>query len=205
MATLKDIYPYIKPYAAGCPEPAIDAEAVALAKQLAQRTNSLRDTAYFDSQAGWGMYDVTISAERSLEVVTKVCVNGVGVQPLTSKPCDACAEYGFWVDLNRTLYIYPAPNMDEAQGIEVEYSYTPRLASCEIDEVFLERYGYDISRGVLSRILMMKDQKWHNPTLAARYEIDWKTAMNSALIDGSTPFTRGHIRITQNAADYLDS
>lgn len=205
MATLKDIYPYIKPYAAGCPEPAIDAEAVALAKQMAQRTNSLRDTIYFDSQVGWGMYDITVPADRSLEVVTKICVNGHSVKPLVSKPCDGCHEYGFWVDLNKTLFVYPAPNFAEPQGIEVEYAYSPRLASCEVNELFLERYGYDISYGVLGRILMMKDQKWYNPQLAAKYELNWRSAMNSALIDGSTPFTRGHIRITQNAADYLDT
>lgn len=205
MATLKDIYPYVKPYAAGCPEPAIDAEAVALTKQLAQRTNSLRDILYFDSQAGWGMYDIVIDKDKSLEVVTKVCVNGHTIAPLVSKPCDGCHEYGFWVDTNKTLYLYPPPNENEERGIEVEYAYSPRLASCEVDETFLERYGYDISKGVLSRILMMKDQKWYNASLAIRYEMEWRSAMHSALIDGSTPFTRGNIRITQNAADYLNT
>jgi hypothetical protein len=204
MATIKTIYPYIKPYASGIPEPAIDAEAVALAKMLAQKTLTLRDTVYIPSQANWGTYEIEFAEGQQLEVVTSVCVNGVRVDALNSKPCDGCNDRGFWIDRNKSISIYPPPSESREDGIEIEYAFSPSLSSCEIDSDFLEKYGFDIAHGVLGRVLMMKDQKWYNPQLAARYEQSWRSAMSSALVDGNTPFTRANISMPSGYS-YLNS
>lgn len=203
MASLQDIYAYIKPYASGLPDVSIDVEAVALAKELASNTLALRDHVYMDAQQSWGMYQIELPSDRQLEVITKVCVNGMEKYALPSKPCDGCVADGYWIDRGKTLSIYPGAYQDEEDGIEVEYAYSPKMASCEIDEDFLEKYGFAISKGVLGRVLMMKDKKWNNPQLAARYEQEWRMAKASALIDGQTPFTRAAFTIGSD--DWIDT
>jgi hypothetical protein len=205
MSDLSSLYFLVKPYVPSCPEAAIDAELVMAAKQLAVKTLAFRDTEYLDSQFNWGVYDLGIPDDRSLEVVTNVCVNGYHLEALTQKPCDGCTgDIGYWVDRNKTLHIYPAPSLDQEGGIEFEYAYSPRLSSCNIDDDVIEKYAQDIAYGALSRLTMMPETKWFNPKLAEFYTTMWNAAKVSALTDGSSPYTRGTISIQGFGQDYLD-
>jgi hypothetical protein len=207
MSELQVLHPYIKPYVIGCPEAAIDAEMVLAAKVLAKKTLSFRDSLWLDSQSNWGVYHLEFPKGHNLESVTRVCVNGFNLGALVEKPCDGCSgDIGFYVDRNKVLHIYPAPSRDEEQGIEVEYAYSPSLASCDIDADIIERYADDIVAGVLSRLLLMYGQKWYDPKLAMFYDAKWKQSQVSALVDGSSPYTNGTISISnQHSMDYLDS
>jgi hypothetical protein len=205
MSNLQSIYHLIKPYATTAPETAIDAEIVAAAKEMARKTLSLRDRDWVDAQANWGEYVLNIPSDRHLESVTQVSVDGVCLTPLGVKPCNGCDDRGYWLDKNRTLYIYPTPAWDQVQGIEYEYAYAPMLASCDLDGEFLERYGQDIAWGVLSNLLLMKGQKWYEPKLAEKFEMRWEKAKNSALVDGASLYTRGYIEIQSNPSNYLDT
>lgn len=205
MSSLKDLYAYIKPYAPGVSETAIDAELVFVAKELASKTLAMRDTIYMDTQENWGMYELSIPSDRHLEQITKVCVLDAEVHPLVEKPCNGCYAEGFWIDRNMTLQIYPAPYENTADGIEIEYAYSPSIASCEVEDWLIQRYADAMTKGVLSRLLMMPNTKWYNPQMGARYDEMFMRAKVSMLVDGQSPFTRGGIQVGQNARDWLDS
>lgn len=205
MSAISSIYHLIKPFAPGIPEGAIDAEVVLAAKEMARKTNALRDRAWLDAQMNWGQYPLEISTDRHLESVTQVSVGGICLSPLGSKPCNGCVDRGYWVDKNKTLYIYPSPMFDMVDGIEFEYAYSPLLASCDVDPEFLERYASDISYGVLSRVLLMKGQPWFDFRLATVYAEMWTKAKASALVDGSSLYTRGFIDIQSSPNNYLDT
>lgn len=203
--SVASLYPWIKPYLPGAPEAAIDAEIVAAVKELANSSLSMRDTEYLPTQAGWGSYHLEIPADRVLLNVSSVCVNGASIDPLASMPCSGCNEYGFFLDNRQVLHLFPAPAIDEQDGIELEYAYAPRYDSCEIDEDFAERYGHAIAAAVKGRMMLMAGQKWYNEKLSRVFLTEWSTAKSSAILDGPSRFTRGHINMTVANQDWIDS
>jgi hypothetical protein len=205
VSNLSSLYHLIKPYATSAPEAAIDAEIVAAAKEMARRTLTLRDREWIDTQANWGEYILPINPDRHLESVTQVSVDGVCIKPLGTKSCNGCDDIGYWLDKNKTLYIYPTPSFDQLQGIEFEYAYSPAVSSCDVDQEFIERFSQDLAWGALSNLLLMKGQKWYEPKLAEKFEGRWEKAKNSALVDGPSLYTRGYIELLGNPSAYLDS
>ena len=203
--SLAILYPFIKPYALGAPDSAVDAEIVMAVKELARKTLNVRDYLYLDSQYNWGMYPLDIPEGRHLEQVTKVCIHSFELKALESKPCETCTELGYWVDANKTLYIYPSAQENEEGGIQVEYAYSPSLFSCDVDESFLEKYASDIKAGVLSNLLSMKGQRWFDPQQAQMYREMWQAAKISALTDGGSQYTRGYLRLGAASDSYLYS
>lgn len=199
--SLANLYPFIKPYCLGAPDVVIDTEILMAVKELTRKTLNVRSNIWMNSQANWGSYALEIPEDQHLEQVISVCVDGMHLNALESRPCDGCSEQGFWVDDNQVLNIYPAPVIDGKENIQIEYAYSPSLFSCYVSPYFLEKYAADIKAGVLSNVLRMKGQKWFDPNLAMIYDKQWERAKVSVLTDGGGQYTRGSIKLVNSGGN----
>ena len=82
------------------------------------------------------------------------------------------------------LHLMPTPTeSDVGKSCRVKAAYIPQMDATEADESLLDRYAETITSGAKSILLVMQNQAWANPALAAVYLAEFEKGIGRARIE----------------------
>jgi hypothetical protein len=117
----------------------------------------------------------------------------------------AGANYGLWntrfdvVD-NSSLYFHIAPSVDSVGSLIIYAKVLPNNCCETIPSSLATPYGYAIAEGALSKLLLIPNKPWTNPSIAGIHARNYNIAVMSARNLGDTnrkcgPIVPNRIRV----------
>lgn len=175
MSTFDAFFPYVLPYAAGCPDATVEHHARLAAIEFCRHTNVWQ--ADLDGLAGDGtatLFTLPLPAGAEMAKLLGVSISAAGYGPVdaTLRAAGAGAqmvrddttETIAYTDDLRTLTVWPA----QAAGktITARVSLKPSIDAESIPDALFSHYAQDIAAGAIASILMIPKQEWTDTTAA---------------------------------------
>lgn len=177
MVGWSEFLPDVLPFARGVPNELAAHRVHVGAMEFCRLTGILKRVYYGDVYKTVENYAIADYDGYNFNMLHSVRVCGIVQKVLNRYPSGGYGS-GAYFEPPNMLYILPPPDRDEPDGLEVELSVVPSQESCEIERFIYERYGQAIASHALSSLLRMKGTNWYDPSNAAIYYRQFKTAVN---------------------------
>ncbi len=173
--------PRILPSVPACPEPTAEAEVLAAAIELCQRTRCWRLIDDRVLPSGWsGPIAISLPDGAALHEIERAWFSGRKLDPepftdappedLVSGPATAFSQ----VDRGEIL-LWPA---GEAGTLRLSLFLKPSQGADEVPDDLFQDHLEDIAAGALGKLLLIPEKSWTNPSLAGVYVSRFEAACN---------------------------
>lgn len=184
-----DMFPAVQISAPATPHNVIEHALRHSAGEFLSRTLALEVDVYVDLQAGVQDYSLTPPDGYRVQQIRQVLVDGVCFNGLSQPPCGDMSCRSFWFVPPTNMLVAYEGRDDLPSGMTVRAAIAPTQSSCYIDRDVFERYGEVISEGALSRILIMPNTAWYNPSSAGIMLRRFQFGVNRAKNDKGREFS----------------
>ena len=220
MATLADLYPYIRPYAEQCPLAIIQNEARNALIEFCERTLYWRDTlAPISAVAAQAIYPVTPTDQAATRCIA--IINAMhNDYPMTGMAEDQIdlewpkLNYTWalyfhesetstpWRTLTRTqawLYfqpdplnirLVPIPEVSGTDNIQIEIAIKPMPTATAFSDHIFNDFFQTIAHGALARLFAQPQKEWSNAELANFYLGAFNSGVQIAAAKASNKYVR---------------
>jgi len=79
-----------------------------------------------------------------------------------------------------SIRLYPVPDMDYPESLQVRVAYSPRMTDTVVDDIFSSHYFKAITDGATARLLLQQQKPWFNPSLVLPYRMNFENELYSA-------------------------
>lgn len=180
---ISSLYPQIRRYAPGCPDPILLAEIRDAAREFCQRSRWLRQTLIMDTLVDENTYEL-VPEDTSVEVIGIKAMEYDG-EPLTpGKPEEHPHESGvpkyFFYYPASDFILMPTPDTAETQILNINMIVQPITTATTLPDTLTQGHERTLVFGALSRLLMMPGSAWENQSLADAYEARFHNRVEGA-------------------------
>jgi hypothetical protein len=200
MSPISEFYPYVLPHAMGCSVPLVEQVIRDICIDFCEHAPIAQEVIDpIDLKTGVVEYDLDVQAGVVVSLILDAKYNGntmrignAGDFPdprlMHQMPVgDPCAV----MQLGEAKFVTNlAPATDQKKAIRLLVSTKPTKKATSVADILAADYSYDISLGVLSRLLLMPNQPFSNPALATIYRNDYEIKRTAARIRAEASFGR---------------
>jgi hypothetical protein len=151
------------------------------------------------SAAGQAPYAWAPGGDLKVVRAEEVWYDKVKLSPIM--PADLSAIYTYWPDeegtplyylqeSEETLILVPKPTEALTDAILSKVSVRPSLTSTGIDDTLFDKYVEQIVYGIKARLFAMREEYWHDITLAMHFKQRFESAIASIAVAADMGRTR---------------
>jgi hypothetical protein len=191
MAKHEAVYPLILPEAPGCPDPTVDTAINRACWEFCEGSLAWQEPLdEISVKAGTDTYEFDIPSGSVLVVLTRVALNGVGIEPIgVGNPRSFGYSMPTWLEVR----LHPAPSNDSI--LTMTAALKPVLNTTSLPEILTARYADAIAEGAKSYLKRMPGQAWSDPGGAtASYQV-FKQLTVAARISSEAGRMRGNMSV----------
>ncbi len=192
-------HPYILPFVPECPTQTVDHHLRQAAIEFCSRAHVWKerlDTLLADD-SGATRFDLALDDQVEMAKLYTV-VFGTGtsreeaviVEQLHGEQCtrDGTSARLAWTDNRRRIFLSWAP--DAGTEIDVTVALKPAMTAFDFPDQIFAHHADDIANGALARLLVLPNQTWTNPSLAAMCGEKFTDAIHSGARHAAGGFAR---------------
>lgn len=212
MVALSAFYPYVLPSAPGCSEIMADqfirdicidfCSKSLIAQVTHDPINAVAGLSDYDLDPGTGLaVQMVLQAwfrRNPLEVINP---DNIGTRPEIFNPRFDGADRSGAEPVRMTqkdgksITVDPAPADDSANAITLLLAVKPTRTAVEVPDILFDDYAFEIGKGIASRLMLLPQQPFTNPQLAAAYNAEYVAARNAALLRAMNSYGRTQQRV----------
>lgn len=179
MRDIEDLLPNVLPYTPGCAEPTAVKHLRDAAERFCKRTRCWRFIDKFQTR-GDHHEIVAVPADASLFEVEWARFEGRELEPITPQADTYHMQEGYTQPMYITQVNPTCLSIEpHAVGLlEVSMFLFPAPTALELPDFLVTDYGLDLANGALATLLLLPNQPFTSPQLAAVYEGKFQQALD---------------------------
>lgn len=176
---IEELRKRITPMVPGCPEMLVDREVITVTREICERTKMWKEPQEVtSSRAKMNILDLGPYPDAEVISVEYVAYNKLEL--IQTNERELSEYFPRWRDINgppthffhvrrdKTIHLYPCPNLNMPRYIKYEVIVKPSLDAETIPDFIYESATPCIIDGALSNLMFIAGKEWSNPDEAMR-------------------------------------
>ena len=212
MATLAEFMPYILPLVSGCPQPLAEQTLRQVAIEFCMHAPIVQETLDpIDVNVGQLEYDIDTAFGTNVTIVLQALYNGLRMGAfrlgdaahIDARYSDSgfydaqaiAAPYRYRQSAGNSFTLDRMPTLAAPGAIVMVVATRPTYNANSLADVLLQDYGYEIGAGTAARLMLMPNQLFSAPQLAASYQSIYMQGRTNSRIRADASFGRASTRV----------